>query len=110
MELGVNSKPIRAASEQVAVQIQHHIQRAGLGPGDVIGREEALAAEFGVSRAALREPLKRRASGSHMRATKCPANGTSAARTADVAISSSPSVSTGMTLKTFAATLAEIRR
>ena len=30
---------IRGASEQVAVQIQHHIQREELAPGDFLGRE-----------------------------------------------------------------------
>jgi GntR family transcriptional repressor for pyruvate dehydrogenase complex len=49
---------IRGASEQVAVQIQHYIQEEGLRPGDFLGREEDLAAEFGVSRPTLREALK----------------------------------------------------
>ncbi|HZI90380.1 MAG TPA: hypothetical protein VFD31_01995 [Thermoleophilaceae bacterium] len=31
--------PIRGASQQVAVQIQHYIQRERLGPGDFLGRE-----------------------------------------------------------------------
>ena len=46
---------IRGASEQVAVQIQHYIQREGLEPGDFLGREDDLATEFGVSRPTLRE-------------------------------------------------------
>ena len=54
---------IRGASEQVAAEIQHRIQAAGLGPGDFLGREEDLAAEFGVSRPTLREALKLLASG-----------------------------------------------
>ena len=49
---------IRGASEQVAAALQHRIQHEGLGPGDFLGREEDLAAEFGVSRPTLREALK----------------------------------------------------
>ena len=64
---------IRGASEQVAVQIQHYIQEEGLGPGDFLGREEDLAAEFGVSRPTLREALKLLASGNLIRAARAPA-------------------------------------
>ena len=39
-------------------EIQHYIQREGLGPDDFLGREEDLAAEFGVSRPTLREALR----------------------------------------------------
>ena len=51
-------RAIRAASEQVAVEIQHYIQREGLQPDDFLGREEDLAADFGVSRPTLREALR----------------------------------------------------
>jgi DNA-binding FadR family transcriptional regulator len=108
MEPRVNSRPIRGASEQVAVQIQHHIQREGLGPDDFLGREEDLAAEFGVSRPTLREALKLLASGNLIRANKGPGGGIFVARTAADGISRSLSDSIAMMLETGAVTLEEL--
>jgi GntR family transcriptional regulator, transcriptional repressor for pyruvate dehydrogenase complex len=108
MEPGVSAKPIRGASEQVAVLIQHHIQREGLGPDDFLGREEDLAAEFGVSRPTLREALKLLASGSLIRANKGPGGGIFVARTAEQGISRSVSDSIAMMLETGAVTLEEL--
>jgi GntR family transcriptional repressor for pyruvate dehydrogenase complex len=108
MESGVSAKPIRGASEQVAVMIQHHIQREGLGPDDFLGREEDLAAEFGVSRPTLREALKLLASGSLIRANKGPGGGIFVARTAEQGISRSVSDSIAMMLETGAVTLEEL--
>jgi GntR family transcriptional repressor for pyruvate dehydrogenase complex len=104
----MNSKPIRGASEQVAVLIQHHIQRQGLGPDDFLGREEDLAAEFGVSRPTLREALKLLASGSLIRASKGPGGGIFVAHTAEQGISRSISDSIAMMLETGAVTLGEL--
>jgi GntR family transcriptional repressor for pyruvate dehydrogenase complex len=104
----VNAKPIRGASEQVAVQIQHHIQREGLGPDDFLGREEDLAAEFGVSRPTLREALKLLASGNLIRANKGPGGGIFVARTAEQGISRSLSDSIAMMLETGAVTIEEL--
>jgi GntR family transcriptional regulator, transcriptional repressor for pyruvate dehydrogenase complex len=101
-------RPIRGASEQVAVQIQHHIQQAGLGPDDFLGREEDLAATFGVSRPTLREGLRLLASGNLVRATKGPGGGIFVARTAEQGISRSLSDSIAMMLETGAATLDEL--
>jgi GntR family transcriptional regulator, transcriptional repressor for pyruvate dehydrogenase complex len=106
--LAHDAKPIRGASEQVAVQIQHHIQRAGLGPDDFLGREEDLAAEFGVSRPTLREALKLLASGNLIRASKGPGGGIFVARTAEQGISRSLSDSIAMMLETGAVTLGEL--
>jgi GntR family transcriptional repressor for pyruvate dehydrogenase complex len=108
MKPDVNSKPIRGASEQVAVQIQHHIQREGLGPDDFLGREEDLAAAFGVSRPTLREALKLLASGNLIRANKGPGGGIFVARTAEQGISRSLSDSIAMMLETGAVTLEEL--
>jgi GntR family transcriptional regulator, transcriptional repressor for pyruvate dehydrogenase complex len=117
VELAVSTKParsrpgatpIRGASEQVAVQIQHQIQRDGLGPDDFLGREEDLAAEFGVSRPTLREALKLLASGNLIRANKGPGGGIFVARTATQGISRSLSDSIAMMLETGAATLEEL--
>jgi GntR family transcriptional regulator, transcriptional repressor for pyruvate dehydrogenase complex len=108
MERGVSAAPIRGASEQVAVQIQHHIQREGLGPDDFLGREDDLAAEFGVSRPTLREALKLLASGNLIRATKGPGGGIFVARTAQDGMSQSLSNSVAMMIETGTVTLEEL--
>lgn len=101
-------RAIRGASEQVAAQIQHHIQRAGLGPGDFLGREEDLAAEFGVSRPTLREALKLLSSGNLIRASKGPGGGIFVAHTADQGMSRSLSDAIAMMLETGAVSLEEL--
>jgi DNA-binding FadR family transcriptional regulator len=99
---------IRGASEQVASEIQHSIQRRGLGPGDFLGREEDLAAEFGVSRPTLREALKMLASGNLIRASKGPGGGIFVALTADQGMSRSLSDAIAMMLETRSVSLAEL--
>jgi GntR family transcriptional regulator, transcriptional repressor for pyruvate dehydrogenase complex len=99
---------IRGASEQVASEIQHYIQREGLGPGDFLGREEDLAADFGVSRPTLHEALKLLASGNLIRASKGPGGGIFVALTADQGMSRSLSNAIAMMLETNAVTLQEL--
>jgi DNA-binding FadR family transcriptional regulator len=99
---------IRGASEQIASEIQHHIQERGLGPGDFLGREEDLAAEFGVSRPTLREALKLLASGNLIRANKGPGGGIFVALTADQGMSRSLSDAIAMMLETRAVSLQEL--
>ena len=99
---------IRAASEQVAVQIQHYIQQEGLGPGDFLGREEDLAAEFGVSRPTLREALKLLSSGNLIRANKGPGGGIFVAHTAEQGMGRSLSDAVAMMLDTGAVSLEEL--
>jgi GntR family transcriptional repressor for pyruvate dehydrogenase complex len=99
---------IRGASEQVASEIQHFIQRQGLGPGDFLGREEDLAAEFGVSRPTLREALKLLASGNLIRASKGPGGGIFVAFTADQGMGRSLSDAIAMMLETRAVSLEEL--
>jgi GntR family transcriptional regulator, transcriptional repressor for pyruvate dehydrogenase complex len=99
---------IRGASEQVASEIQHFIQREGLGPGDFLGREEDLAAEFGVSRPTLREALKLLASGNLIRASKGPGGGIFVALTADQGMGRSLSDAIAMMLETRAVSLEEL--
>jgi DNA-binding FadR family transcriptional regulator len=101
-------RAIRAASEQVAIEIQHYIQQEGLGPGDFLGREEDLAAEFGVSRPTLREALRLLASGNLIRATKGPGGGIFVARTAEEGMSQSLSDAIAMMLETGTVTLDEL--
>jgi DNA-binding FadR family transcriptional regulator len=92
----------------VAAEIQRHIQREGLGPDDFLGREEDLAAEFGVSRPTLREALKLLASGNLIRASKGPGGGIFVALSAEDGMRRSLSDSIAMMLDTGAATLAEL--
>ena len=99
---------IRGASEQVAIQIQHYIQEEGLEPGDFLGREEDLAAEFGVSRPTLREALKLLASGNLIRASKGPGGGIFVAHTAEEGMGRSLSDAIAMMLETGAVTLEEL--
>jgi GntR family transcriptional repressor for pyruvate dehydrogenase complex len=99
---------IRGASEQVASEIQHYIQREGLGPGDFLGREEDLAADFGVSRPTLREALKLLASGNLIRASKGPGGGIFVALTADQGMGRSLSDAIAMMLETRAVSLQEL--
>jgi GntR family transcriptional repressor for pyruvate dehydrogenase complex len=99
---------IRGASEQVAIEIQHYIQREGLGPDDFLGREEDLAAEFGVSRPTLREALKLLASGNLIRATKGPGGGIFVAHTAEQGMGRSLSDAMAMMLETGVVSLEEL--
>jgi DNA-binding FadR family transcriptional regulator len=65
----------RDASEQVAFEIRRYVSASGLGPGERLGTEQELAAEFGVSRPTLREGLRLLA-GSHLvRASQGPGGG-----------------------------------
>jgi GntR family transcriptional regulator, transcriptional repressor for pyruvate dehydrogenase complex len=101
-------RPIRGASEQVAVQIQHHIQEEGLAPGDFLGREEDLASAFGVSRPTLREALKLLASGNLIRASKGPGGGIFVAHTADEGMGRSLNDAIAMMIETGSVTLEEL--
>jgi DNA-binding FadR family transcriptional regulator len=65
----------RNASEQVAFEIRRYVSTRRLSPGERIGTEQELAAEFGVSRPTLREGLRLLA-GSHLiRAAQGPGGG-----------------------------------
>jgi len=101
-------RPIRGASEQVAVQIQHHIRDERLEPGDFLGREEDLAGSFGVSRPTLREALKLLASGNLIRASKGPGGGIFVAYTADEGMGRSLNDAISMMLETGSVTLEEL--
>jgi DNA-binding FadR family transcriptional regulator len=105
---GLRPQAIRGASEQVAVQIQHHIQRQGLAPGAFLGREEDLATRFGVSRPTLREALKLLSSGNLVRASKGPGGGIFVAHTALQGMSRSLSDAIAMMLETGAVSVDEL--
>jgi len=69
------------ASQQIALEIRRHIEREGLAPGDRIGTEQELAAEFGVSRPTLREGLRLLASSHLIRVGRGRSGGIFVART-----------------------------
>ncbi|HKN94565.1 MAG TPA: FCD domain-containing protein [Thermoleophilaceae bacterium] len=50
--------PRTDSSRHVATEIRRYVDRKGLKPGDRIGTEQELAAQFGVSRPTLREGLR----------------------------------------------------
>jgi DNA-binding FadR family transcriptional regulator len=58
------------SSRHVATEIRRYVERKGLKPGDRIGTEQELAAEFGVSRPTLREGLRLLASTHLIRSTQ----------------------------------------
>lgn len=99
---------LRGASEEVAFQIQHYIQREGLGPGDFLGREGDLAEQFGISRPTLREGLRLLSSGNLVRATKGPGGGIFVAHTAEDGMSRSLSEAISVMVETGAVTLEEL--
>src|SRR6185437_8539899 len=58
------------SSRHVATEIRRFVEREGLKPGDRIGTEQELAAQFGVSRPTLREGLRLLASSHLIRSTQ----------------------------------------
>jgi GntR family transcriptional repressor for pyruvate dehydrogenase complex len=67
-------------ADQVADQIRTAILRGQLKPGDRLPNEEELARDFGISRATMREALKRLAAASLVRSVRGPRGGTFVAR------------------------------
>jgi GntR family transcriptional regulator, transcriptional repressor for pyruvate dehydrogenase complex len=98
----------RSVSEQVAESIRGHMQRAGLRPGDRLGREEDLARQFGVSRPTLREALRLLSSSHLIRASKGPGGGIFVAATAEEGIGRSVSDSVASMLSAQSITMDEL--
>jgi len=98
----------RSVSEQVAEAIRGHMQRAGLRPGDRLGREEDLARQFGVSRPTLREALRLLSSSHLIRASKGPGGGIFVAATAEEGIGRSVSDSVASMLSAQSITMDEL--
>ena len=76
----------RSISEVVAERIRGYMLTEALRPGDRLGREEDLAANFGVSRPTLREALRLLSSEHLIRASKGPGGGIFVAATAEEGI------------------------
>jgi DNA-binding FadR family transcriptional regulator len=96
------------ASEQIALQIRLYLQRQGLQPGDRIGTEHELAAEFGVSRPTLREALRLLASSHLIRVDRGRSGGIFVARTPNEGMSRNVSESIAMMLATESVSLEQL--
>ena len=68
-------RPIRKAHEQIADQIRALIVNGQIGPGERLPSETALAAQFGASRATVREALRGLASQNLIRTSRGTAGG-----------------------------------
>ena len=88
------------ASEQIADGIRHYVAREGLEPGDRLGTEQELAAEFGVSRPTLREALRMLSSSHLVRSTRGPGGG--------IFVESTPNEGLGRNLSESIATMLEL--
>jgi GntR family transcriptional repressor for pyruvate dehydrogenase complex len=96
------------ASEQIALEIRRYLERANLRPGDRIGTEQELAAEFGVSRPTLREGLRLLASSHLIRVGRGRAGGIFVARTPNQGMSRNVSESIATMLATDSVSLREL--
>ena len=100
--------PRRDASEQVAFEIRRYLSTRGLRPGERLGTEQELAAEFGVSRPTLREGLRLLA-GSHLiRASRGPGGGIFVESTQNEGMSRNLSESIATMLETDSVSLDEL--
>src|SRR3954468_6111143 len=96
------------ASHQIALEIRRYLEREGLQPGDRIGTEQELAAEFGVSRPTLREGLRLLASSHLIRVGRGRAGGIFVARTPNEGMSRNVSESIAMMLATESVSLHQL--
>src|SRR4051794_33347060 len=96
------------ASEQIAMEIRRYLERRGLQPGDRIGTEQELAAEFGVSRPTLREGLRLLASSHLIRVGRGRSGGIFVARTPNEGISRNVSESIATMLASESVSLSEL--
>ena len=96
------------ASHQIALELRRYLEREGLRPGDRIGTEQELAAEFGVSRPTLREGLRLLASSHLIRVGRGRSGGIFVARTPNEGMSRNVSESISMMLATETVSLCEL--
>ena len=96
------------ASEHIALEIRRYLERRDLRPGDRIGTEQELAAEFGVSRPTLREGLRLLASSHLIRVGRGRSGGIFVARTPNEGMSRNVSESIAMMLATESVSLDEL--
>ena len=98
----------RDASEQVAFEIRRYLAARELRPGERLGTEQELAAEFGVSRPTLREGLRLLASSHLIRATQGPGGGIFVASTQSEGMRRNVSESIAVMLETDDVSLTEL--
>jgi DNA-binding FadR family transcriptional regulator len=108
MTEGRFATPRRDASEQVAFEIRRHVSARGLRPGERLGTEQELAAEFGVSRPTLREGLRLLASSHLVRASQGPGGGVFVESTQNEGMSRNVSESIAAMLETDSVSLREL--
>src|SRR5262249_27290058 len=96
------------ASEQIALEIRRHLERHGLQPGDRIGTEQELAAEFGVSRPTVREALQLLAASHLIRVGRGRSGGIFVARTPTEGMSRNVSESIATMLAAESVSLTEL--
>lgn len=106
---GARFRPLRRdASEQVAFEIRRYLSERDLRPGERLGTEQELAAEFGVSRPTLREGLRLLASSHLIRATQGPGGGIFVASTQSEGMRRNVSESIAVMLETDDVSLIEL--
>src|SRR3954470_12847529 len=96
------------ASELIALEIRRYLEQQDLQPGDRIGTEQELAAEFGVSRPTLREGLRLLASSHLIRVGRGRSGGIFVARTPNEGMSRNVSESIAHMLAAESVTLSEL--
>src|SRR3954449_9654259 len=96
------------ASEQIALEIRRYLERRDLQPGDRIGTEQELAAEFGVSRPTLREALRLLSASQLIRVGRGRAGGIFVARTPNEGMSRNLSETIGLMLAAESVSLDEL--
>lgn len=92
----------------MALEIRRYLAERDLRPGERIGTEQELAAEFAVSRPTLREGLRLLASSHLIRATRGPGGGIFVANTPNEGMSRSLSESIATMLETDSVSLREL--
>jgi GntR family transcriptional regulator, transcriptional repressor for pyruvate dehydrogenase complex len=105
------ARPVAAdgdASVQIALEIRRYLTRADLRPGDRLGTEQELAAEFGVSRPTLREALRLLSSSHLIRASRGPRGGIFVASTPNEGMGRNLSESISTMLETQSVSLGEL--
>jgi DNA-binding FadR family transcriptional regulator len=99
---------VKKAYEQVADQLRELIVRGDLRPGDRLPVESALADDFGVSRATVREALRQLAAHSLVRTEKGAAGGSYVTLPTAATISSLVHANVGLLAEIQGVTLAEL--
>ncbi|MGZ4409625.1 MAG: FadR/GntR family transcriptional regulator [Gaiellaceae bacterium] len=96
------------ASERIALEIRRSLAERSMLPGDRIGTEQDLAAEYGVSRPTVREALRLLSSAHLIRSSRGPGGGVFVASTPSEGMSRTLSASIAALLETDDLSLREL--